>query len=344
LKIFCNFTLTLIISLLFNFNLDGQQIFSDDFESGFESSEWDIYFAGEDTLETFEMMFVPNPLPSGGDFVGYLQDWDGSNTGAALAIAGTTDLHNYSIEGDVYCYVDHQSGISAYTGIVVYADSSIDTYIKMVADFDSNQRIRLYNNHLNTITFEYTFSHDFTAIDIPGGIPTIDGWHKMKIEVRTLNPDTTAFWCYFDDQLLVGCPIYDIGEDRIGSGLFGLFSFQQDDDGIEGFYDNIVVNSLITSVEENLNVTPNDYSLKQNYPNPFNPSTVIEFSLPDNVGNVKLSIYNAFGEKVAELVNTSLNAGKYQYQWNAQNVATGMYIYELRTENYLSVKKMILIK
>ena len=89
---------------------------------------------------------------------------------------------------------------------------------------------------------------------------------------------------------------------------------------------------------------PAQYSLEQNYPNPFNPSTVIEFSLPEDVSNVKLSIYNALGEKVAELVNTSLVAGKYQYQWNAKNIATGMYIYELRTDNFVSVKKMILIK
>jgi hypothetical protein len=89
---------------------------------------------------------------------------------------------------------------------------------------------------------------------------------------------------------------------------------------------------------------PTEYSLEQNYPNPFNPSTVIEFSLPENVGNAKLSIYNALGEKVAELVNTALTAGKYQYQWNAQNVATGMYIYELRTDKFVSMKKMILLK
>jgi len=88
---------------------------------------------------------------------------------------------------------------------------------------------------------------------------------------------------------------------------------------------------------------PAQYALEQNYPNPFNPSTVIEFSLPENVGNVKLSIYNMLGEKVAELVNTALLAGKYSYQWNAQNVATGMYMYELRTDNFVSVKKMILI-
>ncbi|HSW55978.1 MAG TPA: immune inhibitor A domain-containing protein [Ignavibacteriaceae bacterium] len=92
------------------------------------------------------------------------------------------------------------------------------------------------------------------------------------------------------------------------------------------------------------NLIPKEYNLYQNYPNPFNPSTVIEFSLPEDVANVKLSIYNALGEKVAELVNTALTAGKYQYQWNASNVATGMYIYELRTEKFNAIKKMILLK
>ena len=101
------------------------------------------------------------------------------------------------------------------------------------------------------------------------------------------------------------------------------------------------IKKLVVSGGESI---PTVYALEQNYPNPFNPSTTIEFSLPEDVSNVKLSIYNALGEKVAELVNSSLTAGKYQYQWNAKNVATGMYIYELRTDKFVSIKKMILLK
>ena len=89
---------------------------------------------------------------------------------------------------------------------------------------------------------------------------------------------------------------------------------------------------------------PVSYNLEQNYPNPFNPSTIIEFSLPENSGNVRLSIYNLLGEKVAELVNKSLEAGRYQYQWNAENSASGIYIYELRTGSFVAMKKMILVK
>ena len=71
---------------------------------------------------------------------------------------------------------------------------------------------------------------------------------------------------------------------------------------------------------------------------------MIEFSLPENVNSVKLTIYNVLGERVAELVNTSLIAGKYSYRWDARNVATGMYIYELRTDKFVSVRKMVLMK
>ena len=108
--------------------------------------------------------------------------------------------------------------------------------------------------------------------------------------------------------------------------------------------DVVISDATIQKIMVSGELVPAEYALEQNYPNPFNPSTVIEFSLPENVGNVKLSIYNMLGEKVAELVNTALTAGKYQYQWNAQNVATGMYIYELRTDKFVSARKMLLLK
>jgi hypothetical protein len=108
--------------------------------------------------------------------------------------------------------------------------------------------------------------------------------------------------------------------------------------------DVVISDATISKLMVSGELIPAVYALEQNYPNPFNPSTVIEFSLPEDVSNVKLSIYNALGERVAELVNTNLLAGKYSYTWNAKNVATGMYIYELRTDNFVSVKKMLLLK
>ncbi len=96
-------------------------------------------------------------------------------------------------------------------------------------------------------------------------------------------------------------------------------------------------------IEVDVNFTPGEFVLYQNYPNPFNPITTIKFALPDAV-NVTLTIYNALGQKVAELVNSNLEAGNYNYKWNAKNAATGIYIYELRTDKYISNKKMLLLK
>jgi hypothetical protein len=106
----------------------------------------------------------------------------------------------------------------------------------------------------------------------------------------------------------------------------------------------VISNSAINKLMVSGDVIPATYSLDQNYPNPFNPSTKIEFSIPEDVNNVTLTIYNTLGQRVAELVNSKMEAGKYSYVWNASDVATGLYIYELRTDKFVSVKKMMLLK
>ena len=94
----------------------------------------------------------------------------------------------------------------------------------------------------------------------------------------------------------------------------------------------------------NPSATPTDYVLFQNYPNPFNPETNIEFFLPEDVGNANLSIYNSLGEKVDQLVNSSLTAGLHRYIWNGKNLASGIYMYQLITDKFNSVRKMVLVK
>jgi hypothetical protein len=88
---------------------------------------------------------------------------------------------------------------------------------------------------------------------------------------------------------------------------------------------------------------PNNYSLEQNYPNPFNPKTIIKFSLPEET-YVTLIIYNLLGEKIIELVNEKLEVGNYSYTWNAEDSASGIYIYEIKTNKYTSSKKMVLLR
>ncbi|MBU0558677.1 MAG: T9SS type A sorting domain-containing protein, partial [Bacteroidetes bacterium] len=98
----------------------------------------------------------------------------------------------------------------------------------------------------------------------------------------------------------------------------------------------------ITSLEE-ISGTPTQFSLSQNYPNPFNPTTMIKFGLPE-ASNVKVTVYDAVGKEVGVLVNEYLNSGYYNYSWNASNMATGVYFYEMKAGNFTQVHKMLLVK
>ena len=323
-----------------------QTLFSDDFESGSASTLWENYFYNEDLVAAVDMANAPEPLFNGGNYIGYLQDIDISYTGAALSIAGESTWQDYAVEGDVYCYVNQSP--SAYTGLAFYCDSTIGTYIKLVADFDTDQRLRLYNNHLDFITFQYTFDHTFEASDIPGGVPAADGWHHMKVEVKTISADSTAFWCYFDGEMLMGCPVYDTSDDVMSSGKVGVYSFQQDDDGIPGYFDNITVNPLVTSIDNNNTEVINNFRLDQNYPNPFNPETRITYQLAKG-GLVALGIYDLLGRVIKVLVNEDQPNGRYTVSWNGtdgsgKKVPSGIYMYALKTANSIITKKMVLLK
>jgi hypothetical protein len=104
-----------------------------------------------------------------------------------------------------------------------------------------------------------------------------------------------------------------------------------------------------TDVEEI--VTPElpvSFSLSQNYPNPFNPSTVIEFTVPSR-GHIELSVYNLLGQRVATLVDEPMNPGVYRAVWYGtdqagRRVASGIYFYRLKADQFLKTKKMVLLK
>jgi len=88
---------------------------------------------------------------------------------------------------------------------------------------------------------------------------------------------------------------------------------------------------------------PTVYSLEQNFPNPFNPATTIKYQLP-KAGFVTLKIFDVLGREVTTLVNQYQFAGRFSVDFNASKLSSGVYIYELKTPDYNSCKKMILIK
>ncbi|GBD87548.1 hypothetical protein BMS3Abin03_01482 [bacterium BMS3Abin03] len=86
-----------------------------------------------------------------------------------------------------------------------------------------------------------------------------------------------------------------------------------------------------------------DYAIEQNYPNPFNPSTTIKYQLPQN-GLVTLKIYDILGKEIATLVNSEQQSGRYEVNFNATNLASGVYLYRIKVNDYVAVKKMLLLK
>ena len=98
-----------------------------------------------------------------------------------------------------------------------------------------------------------------------------------------------------------------------------------------------------TSVETSDDLIADDFQLLQNFPNPFNPSTTIEFTIAKQ-SNVSLSVFNVLGQKVAELVNESMEPGNYNVRFDASGFSSGVYLYQLRTDGATIVKKMQLLK
>ncbi|MDP2303669.1 MAG: T9SS type A sorting domain-containing protein [Ignavibacteria bacterium] len=88
---------------------------------------------------------------------------------------------------------------------------------------------------------------------------------------------------------------------------------------------------------------PTEYALFQNYPNPFNPMTTITYQIPKE-GLVTLKIYDILGKEVATLINEEKQAGKYSIDFNASKLSSGVYLYELRSNEYKSTKKLLLMK
>jgi ligand-binding sensor domain-containing protein len=103
-------------------------------------------------------------------------------------------------------------------------------------------------------------------------------------------------------------------------------------------------NGVITSIENSTNVFNDfEYHLLQNYPNPFNSSTIIKYQIPAS-GNVTLKVYDILGSKVATIVDNFQNEGRYEVNFNASKLASGVYLYRLKINDYVDTKKMLMIK
>ncbi len=126
---------------------------------------------------------------------------------------------------------------------------------------------------------------------------------------------------------------YTFIDNNVKSGNYAYRLKQIDLNGTSGYSKEVEVKV----------VAPAEFSLQQNYPNPFNPTTLIQYSIPSDL-HVALNIYNLLGQKVTTLVDGMQKAGQHEVNFNASNLASGVYFYKLEAGQQSSIKKMILMK
>jgi hypothetical protein len=246
-------------------------------------------------------------------------------------------------------------------------DITTQKYVSAPSSFTDSPNGNYPNNY--TAAFEYDGTVDLTDIlgatiefqsqwDIETDwdygqfqISTNQGNTWIPMEGLYTNPGTGSFQpngepVYDGSQLSWVNESIDLSE-YIGEQI--TFRFLLKSDGYvteDGWYIDDLKVIIYQSVPVNVNDIAgmiNDYSLEQNYPNPFNPSTKIVFQVPQSV-NVSLKIYDVLGNEIVTLVNEEKGPGKYEIDFNASHLSSGIYFYTLRAGTYISIKKMVLIK
>ena len=135
--------------------------------------------------------------------------------------------------------------------------------------------------------------------------------------------------------------------DYKGKDILVRFYFRSDGyENFDGFYVDdlkLVAYEKPTGVENNEITQYLNFELFANYPNPFNPTTTISYQIPVD-GVVKLKVFDVLGREVTTLVDEYKNRGKYNVNFEARNLAGGVYIYQIKMGDFIKANKMILIK
>ena len=142
----------------------------------------------------------------------------------------------------------------------------------------------------------------------------------------TLDPsDTTSFWVFNQYAMTRGSA--SMGEDGRWATTFA----------------KVIPNGIISAINKNEEITPLAFQLEQNFPNPFNPTTLIRYHVQE-AGPVNLSVFNLLGQKVRQIIDTKQEAGTYEVNFDAAGLASGVYVYKLKTRQGILTRKMILMR
>lgn len=289
--------------------------------------------------------------PSGDNWVGWISTFYSvtDTIGVAETFSGDVNWTDFYLEAQLYIPVDvGPVNGSEYFGLEFRVDSTGNTSgYQFAATFNPSAAfvtpgLRFRKRSGGTATTLHTWGDS----DVPGGIPTTNGWHKLA--VRAIGDQ---FWFYFNDQEMPGNPYTDT---TFAQGAIGVYAFRFDffapssTDTISVRVDDILVTEATTGITDPKDNFVSDYQLYQNYPNPFNPSTTISFYLP-TAEVVNLAIYNTLGQKIRNLALEKFPAGEHAVSWDGRDeqgneVPGSVYFYKMTAGDFQSTKKMLLLK
>ncbi len=166
------------------------------------------------------------------------------------------------------------------------------------------------------------------------GLPESGGWVRLVEETVNLSSNWTKFSISH-----TASAIDETNTMRLGVA----FNYSENANGVL-YIDNVEVLDEASIVSNEINIdNPISFSLNQNYPNPFNPSTQISYQLSEN-GIVTLKVFDMLGREVATLINEVKQAGSYTLDFDASELSSGIYIYQLQAGSNIETKKMMLVK
>jgi hypothetical protein len=178
---------------------------------------------------------------------------------------------------------------------------------------------------------------------LQGGAPTTSSDKMMNTYALNSTPGTFVTPVQFNDRPLEWSArnyIPTLIEYHDGNSDAGVIWVGIDGANKRLYFDRF---GAITHISHNGNEVPEKYSLSQNYPNPFNPTTKFNFSIPNN-GFVSLKVFDVLGREVATIVEKDFNAGIFTVDFDASSLSTGIYFYTLKSGDFTSTKKMMLVK
>jgi hypothetical protein len=259
--------------------------------------------------------------------------WAGGNSNPAFYPEEVDNLQDYLDQGGNLLMTGHNIGSDIFEsgGQSQFAQSFFNNY--------------LHSNYLAD------FGGSFILTGIAGD-PIGDGMILPLNSVYTRSPDeispfdasTTPIAQFGSSGPKINSVKASTGNHKV---VYLGFAFEQLNDVT--IADSLVKRSVDWLTEGIILDNPDDgyvvksYSLEQNYPNPFNPATNISYSIPQE-SQVSLKIYDVMGREVVELVNGKQTAGNYKVQFDASSIASGTYFYKLSAGEFISVKKMVLLK